>query len=158
MAWQIQGDPTTPEALEGSIATIMSDVALAAVTALSDGEQWIAPVYFAAATSTRLYVLTSPTSRHARAWREKQPVAIAVYDSSQPFELPKRGLQLTALPRRIAEQDSADAIKTYGSRFPTMHSWLSRPEDFDQLESRFYELTVVAAKVFDEPRSGWTRL
>jgi uncharacterized protein YhbP (UPF0306 family) len=154
MAWQIPGDNTSPEALEGSIVAIMYDVALAAVTALSDGELWIAPVYFAAATSTRLYVLTSPTTRHALAWREDQPVAIAVYDSTQPFEMPKRGLQLTALPRRVAEHDSADAIETYGSRFPSMRSWLSRPEDFDRLESRFYEMTVTAAKVFDEPRFG----
>jgi uncharacterized protein YhbP (UPF0306 family) len=154
MAWQTKENAVSTEALEESISAILAAVPLCAVGTVRAGQPWVASMYFATQESGTLYVLTPPTTRHASAWQADPIVAVAIYDSTQPFDGMKRGLQLTAKVEQIAVAQSEPAISSYGERYPMMQAWLSGVEDLERLESRFFELTVVSAKVFDEPRFG----
>ena len=147
MAWQIEGNAVPSEALEESISAILATVHLCAVATVRAGQPWVASMYFATQESATLYVLTPPTTRHASAWQADPTVAIAIYDSAQPFDGMKRGLQLTAKVDQIAVAQSEQAISSYGERYPTMRTWLSGVEDLERLESRFFEFTVVSAPI-----------
>jgi len=142
------------EAIEESVSAILSEVNLCAVAVADSAGSWIASMYYAAKNSRELFVLTPPASRHARAWHLNPTVAVAIYDSTQAFEGMKRGLQLLVDVKEVATTDALDALTAYGQRFPSMKEWLSGPDDFEHIESRFFQLTVLRAKVFDEPRFG----
>src|SRR5919201_7139518 len=70
--------------------------------------------YFAWAPDLRLVWLSAPAARHSRNLRANPSAAVAVYDSSQTWGKPDRGIQLFGSTREAG----AEAGEPYPSRFP----------------------------------------
>lgn len=138
-----------------STRAILAAVPLCSVTSATPaGDPWIASMYFSFDDLDRLFVLTAPSTVHARGWEERPAVAATVLDTSQPFQGVKAGLQIAATAHRLEGEDAAVAYASYAARFPTMRDWLPSMEAIAGIESRFYGLTVAKVKVFDEARLG----
>jgi len=99
--------------------------------------------YFAWAPDLRIVWLSEPGARHSRNLRTNPSVAVAVYDSSQSWGKPDRGIQVFG----DARPGSEDAAEIYARRFPD-----SRDPGLSAY--RFYELVPRRVKLFDERTLG----
>lgn len=78
--------------------------------------------------------------------RADATAAVAVYDSSQRWGAPDRGLQLFGSAHEV-EGPALDAARIYEERFPAY-----RPTDFNT--NRFYAFRPHRIKVFEERSLG----
>lgn len=103
--------------------------------------------YFAWSPDFTIVWLSEPRAAHSRNLRAKGSVAIAVYDSSQTWGGPDRGIQLFGTARET-EGDEADEAQTlYTKRFPAF-------AETDLSAYRFYRLRPRRLKLFDERTLG----
>jgi len=113
----------------------------AIATVTPGGEAYVNTAYFAWAPGLRIVWLSEPRARHSRNLRASASAAVAVYDSSQTWGQPDRGIQLFG----SAREAGADAGAVYGGRFP----------EFAELTAyRLYELVPRRVKLFDELALG----
>jgi uncharacterized protein YhbP (UPF0306 family) len=99
--------------------------------------------YFAWTRELRLIWLSNPSAAHSRNLRATRSTAVAVYDSSQTWGEPDRGIQLFG----VAGETSRDGEAAYAARFPGYED--SRLDAY-----RFYELVPRRVKLFDERALG----
>jgi uncharacterized protein YhbP (UPF0306 family) len=93
--------------------------------------------YFAWAPDLRIIWLSEPAAQHSRNVRANGSAAVAVYDSSQTWGTPDRGIQIFG----DARAGGPDAEEVYAGRFAA----------YEPFESyRFYELVPRRVKLFDE--------
>ena len=105
------------------------------------GRAYVNTAYFAWAPDLRIIWLSEPRARHSRHLRANPSVAVAVYDSSQTWGKPDRGIQLFG----DARDGGPDAEQIYAERFSA----------YEPRESyRFYELVPSRVKLFDERALG----
>jgi hypothetical protein len=103
------------------------------------GSAYVNTAYFAWASDLRIIWLSAPRAQHSRNLRGNPSAAIAVYDSSQTWGKPDRGIQLFG----SAGEAGADGEAVYAARFPDY-----RPSDL--VGYRVYELLPHRLKLFDE--------
>jgi uncharacterized protein YhbP (UPF0306 family) len=101
------------------------------------GRAYVNTAYFAWAPDLRIIWLSEPRARHSRNLRANRSAAIAVYDSTQAWGKPDRGIQLFGDTRA----GGPDAQELYAHRF----SAYAPRESY-----RFYELVPSRVKLFDE--------
>ena len=95
--------------------------------------------YFAWAPDLRIVWVSEPRAQHSRNLRANPSAAVAVYDSSQTWGKPDRGIQLFG----TARPGAGDAV--YAARFP----------EYDGFKAyRAYELVPARVKLFDERALG----
>jgi uncharacterized protein YhbP (UPF0306 family) len=119
--------------------------AIASVT--PDGRAYVNTAYFAWSLEFELVWLSEPNAKHSRNIRASETVAIAVYDSSQTWGKPDRGIQLFGSARQVERADAEDAEVIYAKRFA----------DYRQSELgayRFYLFRPLRLKLFDERELG----
>ena len=116
----------------------------AVATAGQDGHAHINTAYFAWSAEFELVWLSEPQARHSRNIRANAATAVAVYDSSQTWGEPDRGIQLFG---RANEATEPAAESVYRGRFPDFAA-----RDFDGL--RFYIFQPRRLKLFDERQLG----
>jgi uncharacterized protein YhbP (UPF0306 family) len=106
------------------------------------GRAYVNTAYFAWAPDLRIIWLSDPGARHSRNLRANGSAAVAVFDSSQTWGNPDRGIQIFGETRA----GRPDAEEIYSARFP----------GYRELERayRFYELDARRLKLFDEPELG----
>jgi uncharacterized protein YhbP (UPF0306 family) len=124
----------TALALELLDASILCAIA----TISPGGRAHVNTAYFASDSSFDVVWLSERAARHSRNLRANPSVAIAVYDSSQGWGEPDRGIQLFGVA-----DEAAEARDLYAARFPE-----SEQQDLGAL--RFYRLRPRRLKVFDE--------
>ena len=78
----------------------------------------VSTAYFAWGPEFELVWLSEPHARHSRNIRGKDTVAIAVYDSTQAWGEPDRGIQLFGSARPVDGSAARDAEMLYANRFP----------------------------------------
>jgi uncharacterized protein YhbP (UPF0306 family) len=105
------------------------------------GRAYVNTAYFAWAQDLRVIWLSEPGARHSRNLRAHATAAIAVYDSSQTWGKPDRGIQIFG----DARAGGPDAEEAYAARFA---AYEPRPA------FRFYELVPSRVKLFDERALG----
>jgi len=91
--------------------------------------------------------LSEPHARHSRNVRGNGAAAIAVYDSTQTWGKPDRGIQLFGSARETGAAEMTEAERVYGKRFP----------DYDRSEHTAYRLYLFRPrrlKLFDERALG----
>lgn len=120
---------------------------LALATVAPDGSAHVNTAYFAWSPKLELVWLSHPDSRHSRNIQASARAAVAVYDSTQSWGRPDRGIQLSGTAGEIEEAEAGDADALYASRFPGY-----RREDLGTY--RFYVFFPQWAKLFDERELG----
>jgi uncharacterized protein len=108
---------------------------------------YINTAYFAWSREFELFWLSEPDSRHSRNLGENSAVAIAVYDSSQVWNEPDRGLQLFGSAREVTGRAAREAERLYAKRFPAS-------AEADMSAYRLYRLRPRRMKLFDESVLG----
>lgn len=115
----------------------------AIATVSTDGRAHVNTAYFAWSREFDLVWLSDPDARHSRNVRANSTVAIAVYDSSQTWAQPGRGIQLFGSARELSGRAAHEAERVYASRFP----------EYSQAEFgsyRLYRFRPHRLKLFDE--------
>ena len=120
--------------------------AIATVTA--DGGAHVNTAYFAWSPDFEIVWLSEPRARHSRNLRANSSVAIAVYDSTQTWGKPDRGIQLFGSAREPRGQNADRAARLYSKRFPAF------TEADDLTAYAFYLLRPRRLKLFDERELG----
>ena len=103
--------------------------------------------YFAWSQNFELVWLSEPRATHSRNLRANASAAIAVYDSSQTWGEPDRGIQLFGMARETSGDAAAETWTLYVKRFP-------RFADSDLEAYRFYTFRPRRLKLFDERTLG----
>ena len=119
--------------------------AIATVTA--DVSAHVNSAYFAWSRDFHIVWLSEPRARHSRNLRVNNSVAIAVYDSTQTWGTPDRGIQLFGSAREVGGENDNQAETLYAKRFP----------DFTETDLGAYGFYVFRArrlKLFDERALG----
>jgi uncharacterized protein YhbP (UPF0306 family) len=130
------------ELLEGSSALC----AIATVT--QDGLAHVNTAYFAwAAPAFDLVWLSDPAAGHSQNLAHNPTAAVAVYDSSQAWGGPDRGIQLFGTAREATGQDLLHAREAYQRRFPAY-------EPTGLGGYRCYRFQPQRMKLFDENTLG----
>jgi uncharacterized protein YhbP (UPF0306 family) len=117
----------------------------ALATVSPGGRAHVNTAYFAWSPEFDVVWLSDPQARHSRNVSAGGSVAIAVYDSSQSWGNPDRGIQLFGSAREADGDGEAEAI--YARRFSDYD-----PEDFAGY--RLYRFRPRRLKVFDERALG----
>jgi uncharacterized protein YhbP (UPF0306 family) len=108
-----------------------------------DGRPHINTVYFACNDLMDVFWMSEPEAQHSQNVRASGAVAIAVYDSNQPWGTPGRGIQLFGQAEQLEGEAAREAKATYRQRFAA----LSEP---DYGAYRFYRCKLRRVKLFDE--------
>jgi uncharacterized protein YhbP (UPF0306 family) len=95
----------------------------------------------------RLAWLSHPEARHSHNLAGRTRTAVAVYDSSQAWGKPDRGIQLFGEAREVRGSEADEASRAYGRRF-------SEYEKEELGAYRFYLFTPDQLKLFDEREFG----
>ena len=110
-----------------------------------DGSAYANTAYFAFGREFVVVWMSEPNAQHSRNIRERGTAAIAVYDSSQAWGRPDRGIQLFGSAREATDSDEAETL--YADRFREFDR-----ADFDAY--RFYGFRPDRIKLFDEEELG----
>ena len=111
--------------------------------------------YFCYSDELDLYFLSEPLSRHCRNLLANPSMAVAVYNSSQNWGGPDRGLQLFGTCRQARGAQAGKAERLYAERFPAYRDWVANlREDDAELGYRLYRFLTARLKVLDESEFG----
>jgi uncharacterized protein YhbP (UPF0306 family) len=123
-------------------------------TLTADGVPHINTAYFASDDDLRLFFLSNPDALHCQNIARRPAMAVAVFDTQQPWGAPGKGLQLFGAGAAAADEAARRAREVYGARFPLFRQ-LSASSDpsaggasFRLL--RLYEFTPSVVKILDE--------
>jgi uncharacterized protein YhbP (UPF0306 family) len=115
----------------------------AIATVAPRGRAHVNTAYFTSSPHFEIVWLSEPRATHSRNLRSNGTVAIAVYDSSQTWGKPDRGVQLFGSAGEAAAADAGRAEKMYAKRFPEF-------VDADLSAYRVYLFTPRRIKLYDE--------
>lgn len=157
--FRFEADGYPSERLAASALSILDKTTLLSMaTVCEDGTPYINTCFFAYDGSLRVFVLTPPTTTHAKNLAIRPDVSIAVFDSHQVSGAELQGLQLAATGEQAQGEVLEQALNTYSQRFPGLKA--SAPDVLALLsnfESRLFVLTVHSVKIFDEIAFGKER-
>jgi uncharacterized protein YhbP (UPF0306 family) len=138
--------------------------AIATVTA--GGRAHVNTAYFAWSDDFDIVWLSEPRATHSRNLRASGSVAIAVYDSSQTWGKPDRGIQLFGSAQAARGEKASEAETLYAKRFPAFADpdlsaysfYLFRPRRLKLFDERALGTgTFVTARVTRDRRLAWER-
>jgi uncharacterized protein YhbP (UPF0306 family) len=115
----------------------------AIATVSRGGRAHVNTAYFAWSKDFDLVWLSEPHAKHSSNVRTSGTAAVAVFDPSQTWGKPDRGIQLFGAARQVAGDDARRVEEIYAKRFPP----------YRELESsayRFYRFSPSRVKLFDE--------
>jgi uncharacterized protein YhbP (UPF0306 family) len=141
------------------VRAILGSTELCAMATLADdGAAHINTAYFAFDDELRLYFLSNPASLHCRNIARRPGMAVAAFDTHQPWGAPGKGLQLFGTGA-VAAGGAADRARTvYGARFPLFGEFSRSPDAPSAGPSfrvlRLYEFTPDRLKILDEEHLG----
>jgi uncharacterized protein YhbP (UPF0306 family) len=149
-------DTYDQELLQQSVVSILESTELCSMATLNDVLPHISTAYFCYTPNLAVYFLSPPTAQHSLNLAKSPAIALTIFDSSQAFAKPKRGLQLFGRCWLTREADAREAFHVYTKRFPHLLNRISRFEDYEAggIQSRFYQVEINSLKIFDEPRFG----
>jgi uncharacterized protein YhbP (UPF0306 family) len=119
----------------------------AIATAAPDGKAYINTAYFAWSDELQIIWLSHPDARHSRNIAANGSAAIAVFDSTQTWGNPDRGIQLFGSARAAAARARRAAEAVYTRRFPEYN-----PDEVTTYQ--LYRFRPRRVKLFDERALG----
>ncbi len=107
------------------------------------GSAHVNTAYFAWTPTLEIVWLSEPGARHSRNLRTTSSAAIAVYDSTQTWGGPDRGIQLFGTAGEVGDAGTTRVAEIYARRFPDSR-------DAELGAYRFYVFSPRRVKLFDE--------
>ena len=146
----------TDAALNESVHSILEANELLGMATVCSSEAYANTAYFAFNDQLDLYILSEPTTQHSVNVVQNPSVAVAIFDSHQPWTSDKRGLQLFGSCEMASGGDLTDAVACYLKRFAGLKKWVTSANDIIRgaINSKFYIMHVKSLKLFDELRFG----
>jgi uncharacterized protein YhbP (UPF0306 family) len=143
-----RGIPMDPKQIATITRQLLEASTLCSIASVcDDGRPHINTAYFAWNDLVDIFWTSEPEAQHSRNVRASGTVAIAVYDSNQPWGTPGRGIQLFGRAEELEGEAAREAKATYQDRFPAF------PEA-DYGVYRFYRCRPRQVKLFDEQVLG----
>lgn len=146
---------TAPKVFE-SLLGVLSRTTLCSLATIGPGRTaHSCHVYFAFSRELHLYFLSDPNSAHCRHLTTNPSMAVSVYDSTQTWGGPDRGVALWGICRETRGKGSAWAEDVYGRRFKAYAKWRAGLNSDDEATTwRFYRFVAARVKAFDETKFG----
>jgi len=138
----------------------------AIATVASGGRAHVNTAYFAWGANFEIVWLSEPRARHSCNISANDSVAIAVYDSSQSWGKPDRGIQLFGTAERAQDEQADEAARLYTKRFPAYASaglgsyrlYVFRPRRIRLFDEHALGAgTFITARVGGDQRLAWER-
>ncbi len=148
--------PPTEQQVRGSVLGILRDTRLCSIATVTPRHRaCISTAHFCYSAELELFFLSHPASHHSRNLAVNPSMAIAVFDSRQPWGGADRGVQLAGRCHQAAGSEIARAERLYGTRFTAYSQWrATSAEDAAAREYRFYRFVPTRVKILDEPAFG----
>ena len=143
--------------LNKSISDMLEKAILCSIATVGENNtSHIHTAYFAFTEELELYFLSDPKTQHCLNIEKNPCVAVAVYDSHQPWQEPKQGLQLFGTCHLAKGMSKMRAEYRYIKRFMGYGDWIKVLSDKERkaFRSKFYTIKVDSLKIFDEPTFG----
>jgi uncharacterized protein YhbP (UPF0306 family) len=148
MAIERSNRPVAAARIAATVRQLLDASALCAIaTVTADGRAHVNTAYFAWARDLDIVWLSESRARHSRNLGVNNSVAIAVYDSTQTWGKPDRGIQLFGSARAVQGENANQAETLYAKRFPYFI-------EVDLSAYRFYVFRPRRLKLFDERALG----
>lgn len=142
--------------LNASISDILNNNILLAMATVKDGESYINTAYYCFNSRLHFYILTEPSTQHSQNVVKNRSAALAIYDSRQPWDGDKRGLQIFGECELATGTEVEEATHLYLERFPGLSKWIRTADDFHKgiINSKMYSIRTRWLKILDEVNFG----
>ena len=119
---------TDVQKISESVRALLSQGTLCSLASVSaESKAHINTCFFAFDSSLRLFILSEPESRHTRYFKTNPSAAIAIFDSSQEWGNPLRGIQLFGEIKKVDAGTVVHGYETYAKRFLKFSDWIKKP-------------------------------
>jgi len=144
------------DAFASQVDAILTDNSLCTLaTANEDGSPHVNTAYYAHDGQLHLYILTPPSTVHAKNLESRPAVALSVFRSDQGWGSPHRGLQLFGAAAPVGEDEHRRVFDCYSTKHPALLDLAPDAERMlEELESRFYDVQIKSLKIVDEAANG----
>lgn len=142
--------------LNESISEILDENILMSVSTINGNENYIHTAYFCFNNKLDFFMLTEPVKQHSKNLDENNSVALAIYDSHQAWDKPKKGLQIFGNCEISRGMKLVEGTKLYLQRFSGLAKWIKHADDFAKniINSKIYIITTNWLKIFHEVNLG----
>ena len=123
------------------------------IATVSEAGPWICSVYYAIDDQFNLYFISSPTAKHVADLERNNKVAIAVTDTTQKFEMQKRGAQMIGTAEKLVSgsDEYAAAIKLWTETVWGYHdNRIFEQPGVKSMAGLLYRVKINHAKYLDE--------
>lgn len=150
--------PEYPDtALNDSILEILeSNILCAIATIKEDQTSYIHTAYYCFNDSLDFFFLSDPNSQHCRNITINDTVAIAIYNSDQPWAEDQKGAQILGRCQQAKGRKLIEATTLYLKRFTSLSDWIKHPDDFVKgaLDTRPFVIKTHWLQLYDTKRFG----
>lgn len=142
--------PFSDERVRRSVFRILRrNVLCSMATVAREDRAHINTAYFCYSPDLELYFLSYPTSLHCKNLKRNPSMAMTIFDSSQNWGDPDRGVQLFGSCSEVRGDEAKEAERLYLGRFPRYEDLAPRLRP-----CRFYRFLPRRVKVLDEREFG----
>ena len=150
--------------LEAAAHELLGASTLCAIATVSArGQAYVNTAYFAWTRELNLVWLSHSAATHSMNLQKRATTAIAIYDSSQTWGRPDRGIQLFGTARTAAGRTARAAERIYGGRFPDYAGvdlsaygfYLFRPRRLKLFDERAFGSGVFVSARADRGEISW---
>ena len=145
--------------LRKSAMRIFSDSKLCSIATVTRNKKaHINTAYFAFSNDLTLFFLSDPNSTHCQNLSSNPSTAVAIYNSSQHWKGPDRGIQLFGRCAQTEGVQTQEAERFYSKRFPKYLKWkktFSTLGRRNTIRYQFYRFVRERLKILDEREFGY---
>lgn len=117
------------------------------VLATSGKFPWIATVYYSFDEDLNLYFLSDPSTLHCKQIAKNNKVAVAIAESPQDINKPKKGLQISGVAQQLSEIEKiTQALKLWKQYLHVRDPKLTAKA----VKNKMYKISPKRIKLFDQ--------
>ncbi len=147
--------------IQRSLLHILASNQLCSIaTVARGGRPHINTAFFAYSSNLEIYFLSDPESLHCRNLVVNPSMAMTIFNSSQKWDAPGRGVQLFGRGHRTQARLADRAEKVYGTRFPAFARWLAGRSPAERRQAALlpsyalFRFLPTRVKILDEAEFG----
>ena len=157
MKFELKNAGYASERMSKSVLGILESVELCSIATVgANGEAHINTAFYCFTPSLDFYFVSDTGTIHSQNIARSPKIAIAIFDTHQPWGEPVRGLQLFGDCHLASTLESVKALKTHAARFHAYSDYVSAlsPLERDKSPYRFYVFRPTTLKIADETEFG----
>jgi|ERR1022692_234053 uncharacterized protein YhbP (UPF0306 family) len=157
MSLELKNAEYASERMSQSVLRILQAVELCSIATVgANDDGYINTAFFCYTPSLDFYFVSDTETIHSQNIARSPKIAIAVFDTHQPWGEPVRGLQLFGDCHLANALESAMALKTHAARFHAYGDYMRAlsPLERDKSPYRFYLFRPTTLKIADEAEFG----